>query len=224
MHPQISFFPLSFFPPALPDETLIPRVSRYHIISGNSTHSTTLTELFQQLRIGLSQVVPPYIEVLASRLPGDTQENLQTIIQENTLFPLFLPFIGRAGITPSTRTETWYGGLISHMPRRVVGKHGESCLCQHCLREDESEQGLAYWHRAHQAPGVTVCWKHKAPLISSCPNCRLPFERKGKLLDAPWVTCRCDQDLRNGVAHAASLELEHAFAVFVHDLNNRAIS
>ena len=78
------------------------------------------------MRFGLSQVVPPYIEVLASRLPGDAQENLQTIIQENTLFPLFLPFIGRAGMTASTRADTWYGGLISHMPRRVVGKHGES--------------------------------------------------------------------------------------------------
>lgn len=32
--------------------------------------------------------------------------------------------------------------------------------CEQCLVEDEDVHGQGYWHRAHQLPGVLVCYRH----------------------------------------------------------------
>ena len=82
---------LVFFPPSLPNESLVSRVSRYHLMSGNRTKQSTFMELFGRTGFMLSGVVPSYIEVLAARLPGEEDTNLATIIQDNTLFPVFRP-------------------------------------------------------------------------------------------------------------------------------------
>ena len=73
-----------FFPPSQPDETLNSRVSRYHVMAGNSTFGATLDELFGNPLTGLDQVVTRGIEVLATRLPGDPHNNLLNILTENT--------------------------------------------------------------------------------------------------------------------------------------------
>lgn len=209
---------IPFFPSTFPGETLHSRVSRYHIISGNSTYNSTIIELFQLTQIALSQVVPPGIDVLAARLPGTATQNLKTIIQENTLLPLFLPFIGRTEVSESAASDKWLRGMMSRVPRRVVGKHGDSFLCTSCLHEDEQQHGVAYWHREHQAPGVAVCWKHGTPLMSSCPQCSYPFQFRNKPLSAPWMPCRCGHDLQGVSLERSSSDLDHRYANFVRDL------
>jgi hypothetical protein len=202
-----------FFPPSQPDETLNSRVSRYHVMAGNSTFGATLDELFGNPLTGLDQAVPPGIDVLAMSLPGDPRTNLLNILSENTLLPLFQPFIGHADGNASQQ------GLLSRLPRRVVGKHGEAYLCVQCLREDEKTFGIGYWHRAHHAPGVTACWKHRTQLLRSCPVCRLPFQRKYKLLDATWNVCpKCANNLFEAPAGEGCSDNAYLFATFVHDL------
>ena len=204
-----------FFPPSQPDETLNSRVSRYHVVSGNSAFCTTLDELFGRPQTGLDQVVPPGLEVLAASLPGDANTNLFNILNENTLLPLFQPFIGRVDGNASQHS------FLSRLPRRVVGKHGEAYLCVQCIREDEKKFGMGYWHRAHQAPGVTACWKHRTELLRSCPGCRLPFQRKYKLLDATWNVCpQCDHSLFETPGGETCSDNEYLFANFVNDLIN----
>ena len=46
------------------------------------------------------------------------------------------------------------GTLVSRLPRRVVGHHGEPRLCRACVKEDVNAFGMGYWHRAHHLPGV----------------------------------------------------------------------
>lgn len=204
-----------FFPPSQPDETLNSRVSRYHVMAGNSTFGATLDELFGNPLTGLDQVVTRGIEVLATRLPGDPRTNLLNILTENTLLPLFQPFIGH--LDGHTNQQS----LLSRLPRRVVGKHGEAYLCVACVREDEKEFGMAYWHRAHHAPGVTACWKHRTKLLRACPICSLPFQRRYKLLDATWNVCpQCNNNLFETPAGEECSDNAHQFAGFVHDLIN----
>lgn len=204
-----------FFPPSQPDEALNSRVSRYHVVAGNSSSTVTLNELFGAPQTGLDQVVPPGLEVLATRLPGDPRTNLLNILSENTLLPLFQPFIGHVESNASQQS------LLSRLPRRVVGKTGEAYLCVQCVREDEKTFGIGYWHRAHQAPGVTACWKHRTQLLSSCPVCRLPFQRRYKLLDATWNVCpQCDNNLFETPAGERCSDNAYLFASFVYDLIN----
>jgi len=40
-------------------------------------------------------------------------------------------------------------------------------VCPHCMIEDKASVHVAYWHRAHQLPGVMICPKHHVPLMVS---------------------------------------------------------
>lgn len=40
-------------------------------------------------------------------------------------------------------------------------------FCPKCVVEDEDRFGEAYWHRSHQAFGVSVCYKHMCGLVDS---------------------------------------------------------
>ena len=41
---------------------------------------------------------------------------------------------------------------------------GTARLCKVCVAEDIAEEGLSYWHRSHQIPGIYWCVKHGCPL------------------------------------------------------------
>jgi len=213
---------LPFFPSSLPDETLLSRISRYHLLSGNKTINLTFDELFSKAPFPLEQIVPPGIEVLAARLPGEQRDVLKKLVLENTLLPLFLPYLSpqkpnKNSVDPSE--------LVSHIPRRVVGLHGEAHLCLHCVEEDKRKHGVPYWHRSHQIPGVTICWRHQAPLLSSCPVCDCPFLFTRKLLSTPWQACRCAWHPNQGEAPQSEPVAQDnpalEYAIFSHDLLTR---
>ncbi|HBZ82757.1 MULTISPECIES: TnsD family Tn7-like transposition protein [Brevibacillus] len=46
--------------------------------------------------------------------------------------------------------------------------------CTMCVDRDRLQYGIAYWHRAHQLPGVTVCHLHSSLLIDS----NVPFSSR----------------------------------------------
>lgn len=215
---------LSFFPAGLPDEILLSRVSRYHIIEGNSTFAATLKQLFGTPLSDLSKIVPRCTEDLAAKLPGQPSENAHALTSANTLLPLFSPFLGKANSRLVDRMESDKSSFISRLPRHVVGRHGDSNLCIQCALDDEREHGVGYWHRAHQCPGVTVCWRHRVRLISSCPTCSLPFQRKLRLLEVPWNACpNCKLDVTKVVPDRTVTDVEHAYAVYVHEMLQAAL-
>lgn len=207
---------LPFFPSSLPDETLLSRVSRYHLLSGNKTINNTFDELFGKPPFPLEQIVPPGIEVLAARLPGEQRNSLKTLLLENTLLPLFLPYL--APTRASTNLADDPSEVVSHIPRRVVGMHGEAHLCLDCVEDDQREHGIPYWHRSHQIPGVSVCWKHQTPLLSSCPVCGCPFLLSKKLLCIPWQQCRCTWQPNLASRPSGGNRTAHEYALFAHDL------
>jgi len=211
-------YELTFFPSSLPDETLHSLVSRYHLLIGNCSHQTTFLELFQRPPFPLNQIVPPHIETLASQLPGEPRSVLKQLVLEHTLLPLFLPYL--APQLP-TRIKGDPSEVVSHIPRRVVGLHGDAQLCLHCVPEDEQTFGMPYWHRSHQIPGVTVCWRHNTRLINSCPSCQRPFLFNSALFKLPWQPCcRCGwrpssvPDLNFTNPDREALQ----YALFCHDL------
>lgn len=208
-----------FFPPSLPDETLSSRVARYQLMMGNGSTTTTFKQLFGQANFALEQIVPPHLETLAARLPGEPGVTLHSFLRENTLLPLFQPFLGKREQGEERNSP------INRLPRRVVGKHGYAHLCIQCMVEANECFGFGYWHRSHQAPGVSACWKHGSLLLSSCPVCSLPFQRQGCLLEVPWRPCaHCGNELgREGTVHSAPANAV-GYAVFVHDLLNANVA
>ena len=211
--------PLPFFPASLPDETLASRASRFHILRGNSTDQLTFKELFGRSQLAIGQIVPANLDVLASRLPGLPSENLRDFIKTNTLFPLFRPFLGRADHSSPPLSD---GGLdmeLSRIPRHVVGTANDTRLCLACLHEDHAFGPCAYWHRAHQIPGVTSCWRHRSSLITKCPKCSYPFQLKNRLLTIPWMPCEgCKSDLSKLTISSSVTEAEHRYAIYAYQL------
>lgn len=212
MHHKIPFFPHS-----LPDETLHSRVSRYHFLSGNKTQPLTFRDAFDAAPFPLDVVVPKKISQLAERLPGEAEENLKSLLNTNTLLPLFTSFLGTEDSHKKLNQETSTTAL-SRVPQRVVGVHGTAKLCITCCQSDETEFGSSYWHRAHQIPGVSSCWKHCESLISSCLFCSKPFYTKNRILTMPWLPCECGWSVSTNTCSKIAPVLENEFAMFSKEL------
>lgn len=212
--------PLPFFPESFPNETLWSRVSRYHLLTGNSGEDTTFRELFGK-RLALEQIVPAAaIQALASKLSGEVKDTTATLVRENTLLPAFAPFLGNDGqpIEQEIPVGSHYDGL-GRFPKRVVGEYGGvHKLCLSCLREDIAFHGAGYWHRCHQVPGVRACWKHGESLVSNCPICRRPVSRLRAFLSLPWKPCPCGWAPAGHSRQAAASEAEKRYAEFSQDL------
>ncbi|RQN37192.1 TnsD family Tn7-like transposition protein [Paraburkholderia tropica] len=208
---------LLFFVPSLPDETLQSRVVRHHVLSGNRIEAETFLDLFDSIPFALEQIASPPMLHLADRMGDGSPAARQKLLEQNTLWPLFEPFLAD-GPQPIT---TDIGTLVSRLPRRVVGHHGEARLCPACVREDVNAYGMGYWHRAHHVPGVGVCWRHGGCLLSSCPQCRRPFQFRARLLRQPWHACHCGWDVAGAEDTSASdVRGMLDYARFAHDLLN----
>lgn len=206
---QISLYPL-----ILPDELHISQVSRYHHDSGNLSTRVSFQQLYDSAPFRLTHWIPKYLERFAAKLPGDAAQNVETLLRQTTLFPLFEVY-GNARLSLSGDAVP-IANQVVNMPKRIVGESGETHLCVDCLRGDRDDWGQPYIHRAHQIPGVQVCWRHEARLLSGCPNCGCPFERKNEFILTPWMPCEgCGLSLTEGgfytpVYDARASELSYA--------------
>jgi hypothetical protein len=209
---------LLLFPASLPDEALVSRASRYHILTRNRKTRDTFMQLFGKPRGALTDIVPPDIPYLALRLPGDSSDNLERLLNDNTMFPLVTLF---NSWTPPT---DWLSAAASPTTtrRRTLGLAGFTKMCEHCLWEDFNTLGSTYIHRAHQVPGVICCWRHGTLLIERCPECFCPFEQRRELLGVPWKPCACGYRLGSEVGPiteaAKAGDAARGYAVFVRDL------
>lgn len=216
-HDKSPIAPVPFFPAGLPDETIGSRVSRYHIRRGRPTMATTFRQLFDRSPFSLTNLIQPHLDALAARLPGSQALNLAHLQAESTLLPLYQRFLG----------ATWDGrkrqqkiGTCVAPARRINGDSRLTHICRQCLVEDECEHGFPYIHRAHQIPGVTVCWKHAATLLDRCPSCREPFAQPTQLVLSAWLGCECGYSLSAAVESKAiePSEIEVNFARFTREL------
>jgi TniQ len=191
---------LPFFPASFPDETLLSRVSRYHLLTGERKDDITFHTLFGQLgaTVDFTELAPPSLTVLASLLPGDPMVQLGNILQENTLVPFVVPVIA------------------SSIEESIGSEFGDSKACIRCLDEDEVLVGVQYLHRSHQLPAVTACWKHGIKLIDACPDCEQPFRRPGKFLSVPITRCGCGWCVSDEKNTIDTSKAEHEFAIHAH--------
>jgi hypothetical protein len=142
-------------------------------------------------------------------------ENITNLISTNTLFPLFRPFLGHIDRQADGKPDLELGWSL----RRVVDPISDAKLCVTCLHEDTAFGPCPYWHRAHQIPGLTACWRHGKKLISNCPSCSYPFLAKNKILTQPWLPCRkCSMDLTSWTASSSASEIEQRFAHYAYQL------
>nr|WP_315255858.1 TnsD family Tn7-like transposition protein [uncultured Duganella sp.] len=161
---------LHFFPTSFLDETLYGRMSRYHRLAGSSTDRASLRNLIGLHTHVITSGLPSKLNAFVSRLPLEANVLVDDLIANNTLYPYytaFLPAERHARVAASMRGDSvagikMYLGLIASR----LGGHNNLRFCRCCFDADREACGQAYWHRAHQLPGVLVCPVHEEPLYA----------------------------------------------------------
>jgi hypothetical protein len=162
---------IGFFPDPYPDELLYSVCARYHHRAGYRAYSYTSRDLFgasAAAAIGLQG----RLNHLIAALPPGHRYSVAQLIDQHTLLPFYAPFLPpeRVRRLRSLMAEEGRGQSVYWQAGTILrAKINLECLryCPDCVTEDRRRYGEAYWHRAHQAPGVLVCHHHAVPLKSS---------------------------------------------------------
>lgn len=161
---------LPFFPMPYKDELLYSAISRYHLWSRNPFPTNTNMDLFDSKTMKAKIGFPNGLETLIEKLPTKSDNFITNIIQYNTLYPLYHPFLDEKDsdniineLMKKNGKATSLAGVIQSkipIPRYLR-------YCEKCLLDDERKFGEPYWHRTHQVFGVNICHVHKEWLIES---------------------------------------------------------
>ena len=160
---------LLFFPTPYPDEILYSVLCRYHSRCGNPSAVQTNRELWGK-HYGKRLFLPDGIEFFASQIPESSNLTAERFIVENTIFPWLKPFL------PKERGENLFDALkhgnsniynIVAFSRVFAPQTGYLHYCRQCVEYDMNRYGEAYWHRAHQLPGVILCPVHNVLTVQS---------------------------------------------------------
>lgn len=151
----------------LPDETLFSLASRHHIVSCNQRDSDTCMQLFGHPRAGSKHDLPSRLDTFVARTGGQLG-SVEEIIFTHTLLPLFFPLTSKERMEDIIRIArcTMTGSLrypLHMLLNRFSAAHPLKA-CGQCMDEDVEQFRVAYWHRAHQYPGVWVCVTHRCEL------------------------------------------------------------
>lgn len=162
---------LGFFPEPYDDELLFSVLGRYHLMSGNRSYKSTLTDLFQIDTVRGVVDLPSHLNRLSNTVQCGVFQSPLEIVENHTLFPYYGSFL--ASETARSVLDSMIGDdgnsirTQSGIVAGSVSTPGYLKSCPQCRSEDERHWGQAYWHRVHQIPGVLMCPEHAAPLQNS---------------------------------------------------------
>ena len=154
----------------LPDETLFSFVSRHHALSGALHPWITCDRFFGHRRRGSAHDFPSRIDEFAART-GFAFGDGEQLVLRGTLIPFFLPWRDpRLGHQTIAALRGDRIGMLKFALGLLTSRFGAQHplkACEICIAQDRREFGVAYWHRAHQWPGVWICPCHAIPLLAS---------------------------------------------------------
>lgn len=177
----------------LPDETLFSLASRHHILSCNHLDSDTCLQLFGYAQSRTKHDIPSHLDVFVRNTYGRLG-TADEIVLGHTLLPFYFPFASKQRVEAAVlavrgaiRGSLKYS--LGMLTNRFSATHPLKA-CRLCIEEDILHFQVAYWHRAHQYPGVWVCLIH---------GCEL-YEIARSLESVPgygWLLPRKEQFLMN---------------------------
>ena len=156
---------IGFFPDPYPDELLYSVCARYSERVVYPNKQSHIVELLGYR--GLSAIVdfPNRLHYLISILPPGHHYSVEELINQNTLFPFYEPFLpsDRARLIRREMSDNSKDNLLrARIATTIKQVKMPECMrfCPFCVEEDRSEYGETYWHRLHQLPGVLICSVH----------------------------------------------------------------
>ncbi len=155
---------IGHFPTPYPDELLYSLCARYSERVQYSTDRAVNSELFGARYTKASVDITCNLKYLVSNLPTGHYHTVDSLIDNHTLLPFYIPFIpqervahvreGMAGSNGST-VRASLGLVLSTISPPIWLR-----FCPLCAESDREVFGEFYWHRLHQVSGVEVCPTH----------------------------------------------------------------
>ena len=137
------------------------------------------------------------------------KKDLYKIFHETSIFDAIAPFMN------NFNKQLYYHLAIGEVREDeeytlleiLVGCIDKLQCCPKCMDEDVRSKGFFWYHRAHQIPGVKVCYKHQCALQNFVGRTGREFE------DAEYV--------KESVKSIEAIDVD--YAIFCKELLNRAI-
>lgn len=165
---------IGFFTDPHPDELLYSACARFVRRSRYPYYAHATEDLFGAKYVSAVVDFPNRLDDLIAVLPGNHQYTVDGFIDDNTLLPLYTPFLP---VERARLLRDDLRGAKGHIRERLGITAGDVQspdwlrYCPMCAQEDREMLPETYWHRIHQITGVEVCPSHEVFLESS---------------DAPW--------------------------------------
>lgn len=170
----------------MPDETLFSLASRVHQAQAFRRDSETAQLLFGHPRVGTRHDFPSGLDCFV-RWSGGTLGTADEVVRSHTSLAIYLPF-AKVGVASRVlegvrwSSPSWTKARLGLLASRFATSSSPLRACPVCLLSDAcGPAGFAYWHRAHQLPGVLICLDHSQPLLQS-------VERMNGVSKFKWCT------------------------------------
>ena len=151
----------AIFAQPLPDETLTSLIARIYQLQGCRSWHRLYADAFKTDRVCLISGVPSHLASAAKFLDlGITGEDLLHRLTLWNAVSAFMPMEARRRLCAYLLygCEANGGGVSLAVLKARLSR--PFVLCPACLADDFREFGIAYWHRSHQLPLATYCWRH----------------------------------------------------------------
>ncbi|AJG24992.1 TnsD family Tn7-like transposition protein [Cupriavidus basilensis] len=154
-----------------PDELLYSVISRYL----SSVGPTSRTELMKALtgRQGKPVIdLPKYLNRVSEVTFESWGLTGLEIANRFTLAPLYTWPLSLADANECLDKLLGSEPATAHKDLKVTGEYvtrpAHLRICPVCLKEDiRKYDGITYWHRVHQIPGLLICPDHNVPLVNT---------------------------------------------------------
>src|SRR6266568_8285186 len=148
-----------------PGELIYSGYARYARRVGYPNLKNVVDELFGSQHIIASIPFASHLDYFVAQQPHAHRFTAELLIAEHTLLPFYAPFLPQERIEQLQSDMRGANGPGIYMRvglmASIVPSPSHLRYCPECAREDEMRFGEKYWHRDHQAPGVSVCHLHK---------------------------------------------------------------
>ena len=152
------------FPLPYRDELIYSTIARHGVHSGITSPKELLYDVFGDRKIIATSDLPSHLGQIARLYPHSLGITPERLLYENTLFPLYAPFIGETRRRAIVKTLTVSKKCSAHLSLGAAASRVQQSAylryCPGCIELQLKHHGELYWIRAHQVTGADVCPLH----------------------------------------------------------------
>ena len=204
-----------FFPTAFRDETLHSILSRYARLCGSGSCRAVFDQSRSAACFSQNVALPCQLDDLIQALPAGTGLSVAEVIKRHTQLPYYEPFLTHHQVNHAHAMMAGRGKGIM-LKLGVTASRLEFAsrvrFCPDCICSDLASVGAAYWHRAHQFPGVLICPNHGTVLHIVDPGWSSRNSRRLSLPDDDFIQ-----------SHSLALEVPTAFHPALSEIAKRSV-